>query len=220
MHKHAAVRFMLDEYIVAIVRADSGGGGLVNVIEAIAAGGVRCIEVTMTTPGALECIATATASLAASDVLLGAGSVLDAETCRAAILAGAEYIVTPTVSIPAIRMANRYGKPIVAGAFTPTEILTAWEQGADFVKVFPASFGGPEYIKAVKAPMPQVALVPTGGVNLDNIPAYVQAGASAIALGTGLASSELIEARDYAGITRNAKAFADAVRAARGGPDA
>lgn len=204
MDKYAAIQYLMDKCIVAVVRADAGGDTLVEVVEAVAEGGVHCIEVTMTTPGALKCIEAASEKLADADVLLGVGSVLDAETCRMAILAGAEYVVTPTLSIPVIQMARRYGKPVIAGAFTPTEILTAWEHGADLVKVFPCSIGGPDYIKAVKAPLPQVLLVPTGGVALDNIGAFLKAGASALAVGGNLVEKKCIAARDFKGLTANA----------------
>ena len=215
MDKYAAIQYLLDKCIVAVVRADSGGEELSRVVEAVAAGGVPCIEVTMTTPGALECIETTAKNLAGADVLLGVGTVLDSETCRMAILAGAQYVVTPTLSIPVIQMARRYGKPVFAGAYTPTEILMAWENGADFVKVFPASIGGPDYIKALKGPLPQVPLVPTGGVELDNIGAFLKAGASALGVGGNLVSKKLVAARDYKGLTENAQRFADAVRAAK-----
>jgi len=215
MDKYAAINYLLDKCIVAVVRADSGGDDLVRVIEAIAAGGVHCIEVTMTTPGALECIEMAAKKLAGADVMLGVGTVLDPETCRMAILAGAEYVVSPTLSAATIRMARRYGKPIIAGAYTPTEILTAWEGGSDFVKVFPANVGGPEYIKALKGPLPQVPLVPTGGVELDNIGEFLKAGASALGVGGNLVSKKLLAARDFNGLTENAKRYAEAVRAAR-----
>jgi 2-dehydro-3-deoxyphosphogluconate aldolase/(4S)-4-hydroxy-2-oxoglutarate aldolase len=216
MDKYATINYLLDKCIVAVVRADSGGDDLVRIIEAVAAGGVHCIEVTMTTPGALECIETAAKKLAGADALLGVGTVLDAETCRMAILAGAEYVVSPTLSLATIQMARRYGKPMIAGAYTPSEILTAWEQGSDLVKVFPASVGGPEYIKALKGPLPQVPLVPTGGVELDNIAAFLKAGASALGVGGNLVSKKLLAARDFKGLTENAKRFADAVREARG----
>jgi 2-dehydro-3-deoxyphosphogluconate aldolase/(4S)-4-hydroxy-2-oxoglutarate aldolase len=215
MDKQGAVRYLTENFIIAVVRADSGGDDLVRVIEAVAAGGVKCIEVTMTTPGALECIATAAKKLAGADVLLGAGTVLDAETCRAAILAGAEYIVSPTISRDTITMARRYGKPVMPGAFTPTEILTAWEMGGDFVKVFPANIGGPDYLKAIRGPLPQIPLVPTGGVELDNIAAFMKAGAAAVGVGGNLVSKKLVAARDFDGLTRNARAYADAVEAAR-----
>ncbi|MDX9974796.1 MAG: bifunctional 4-hydroxy-2-oxoglutarate aldolase/2-dehydro-3-deoxy-phosphogluconate aldolase [FCB group bacterium] len=216
MDKYAVIQYLTDKCIIAVVRADSGGDDLVEAVKAVAAGGVHCIELTMTTPGALECLATATKQLKDADVLLGVGTVLDAETCRMAILAGAQYVVTPTLSLPAIACARRYGIPIIAGAFTPTEILAAWEAGADMVKVFPASIGGPDYLKAIKGPLPQIPLVPTGGVELDNIGAFIKAGASALAVGGNLVSKKLLASRDLEGLTRNARAFADAVRAARG----
>ena len=215
MDKYAAIQYLLDNAIVAIIRADSGGAELVRAVEAIARGGVRCIEVSMTTPGALACIEAASRQLAGADVMLGVGTVLDPETCRMAILAGAEFIVTPTLSVPAIEMARRYAKPIVAGAFTPTEILTAWEAGADFIKVFPSSVGGPGYIKAVKGPLPQIPLIPTGGVEMGNVGDFLKAGASALAVGGGIVNSRLLAAGDFEGITRNAADFAAAVREAR-----
>lgn len=216
MDKYDAINYMLDKCIIAVVRADSGGDDLVKVADAVAAGGVHCIEVTMTTPGALDCIKAASEKLQKADALLGVGSVLDPETCRMAILAGAQYVVTPTLSIPAIEMARRYGKPVVCGAYTPTEILTAWESGSDLVKVFPASVGGPAYIKAIKGPLPQIPLVPTGGVELDTVGGFLSAGAAALAVGGNLVSKKLLAAKDFDGITANAKAFADAVKAARG----
>ena len=214
MDKYATIQYLLDKCIVAIVRTDSGDD-LVKIVEAVAEGGVYCIEVTMTTPGALACIETASKKLKGSEALIGVGTVLDPETCRAAILAGAEYIVTPTLSIPVIQMARRYGKPVFAGAFTPTEILTAWENGADFVKVFPCSAVGPDYIKAVKGPLPQIPLVPTGGVEIDNIATFLKAGASALGVGGNLVSQKLIAARDFKGLAENARKFASAVKEAR-----
>ncbi len=216
MNKYEAIQYLLDKCIIAVVRADSGGDDLVRVVEAVAEGGVHCIEVTMTTPGALACIETAAERLRGADVLLGVGTVLDAESCRLAILAGAQFVVTPTLALPVIEMARRYGKPVCCGAYTPTEILTAWERGSDLVKVFPASVGGPDYIKAIKGPLPQIPLVPTGGVELDNIAAFLQAGASALGVGGNLVSKKLVAARDFAGLTANARAFAEAVRKARG----
>jgi 2-dehydro-3-deoxyphosphogluconate aldolase/(4S)-4-hydroxy-2-oxoglutarate aldolase len=215
MNKYDAIEYILEKVIVAVVRADTGGDDLVKVVEAIAAGGVHCIELTMTTPGALECLSAARKQLGSADALLGVGTVLDAETCRAAILAGAQFVVTPTVSIPAIQMARRYGVPVIAGGYTPTEILTAWDNGSDLVKVFPANVGGPEYIKAIKGPLPQIPLVPTGGVEIDTIGAFLKAGASALAAGGNLVSKKLLQARDFAGIEVNARAYSDAVRTAR-----
>lgn len=215
MNKHDIIQQIAKCGIVGIVRADSGEG-LVRVVEAIAEGGIRCVEVTMTTPGALKCIEDASEKLAGSGVLLGVGSVLDAETARLAILAGAQYVVSPITSKEVIDMAHRYGKPALPGAFTPTEIYNAWQLGGDFVKVFPATLGGLDYIKAVRAPMPQIPLVPTGGVNVDNIGDFVKAGISAVGIGNGLARKDLIANQDYQGLTENAKRFKDAFESARG----
>lgn len=209
MDKHAITQYLLRHGIIAIIRADSAEG-LVRVVEAVAAGGVRCIEVTMTTPGALGCIERATKELAGTDVCLGVGSVLDAETARLAILAGAQYVVSPITSASVIQMAHRYGKPVLPGAYTPTEIFHAWELGADIVKVFPATHGGLEYLKAVRAPMPQIPLCPTGGVSVDNLKDWVAAGVSAVGVGTNLVSPTLVKAQDYAGLTENARKFSEA----------
>ncbi|MCC6143339.1 MAG: bifunctional 4-hydroxy-2-oxoglutarate aldolase/2-dehydro-3-deoxy-phosphogluconate aldolase, partial [Candidatus Hydrogenedentes bacterium] len=195
-----------------IVRVDSGGEDLVRVVEAVAAGGVHCIEVTMTTPGALDCIALATEKLKGADVLLGVGSVLDGETARLAILAGAEYIVSPVTREDVIKTAQRYGKVCMPGALTPTEILNAWELGGDFIKIFPATLGGIDYIKAVAAPMPQIPMIPTGGVDTENIKDFISAGVAAVGIGSNLVSKKLVAARDFEGLKKNAQAFAEAWR--------
>ncbi|HNR32663.1 MAG TPA: bifunctional 4-hydroxy-2-oxoglutarate aldolase/2-dehydro-3-deoxy-phosphogluconate aldolase [Candidatus Hydrogenedentes bacterium] len=217
MDKLKILNYLVEHGIIAIVRADTGGDDLVRVVEAVAEGGVNCIEVTMTTPGALACIETASEKLAGADVLIGVGSVLDTETCRLAIMAGAEYVVSPITSDPIIRTAHRYGKPALPGAFTPTEIVNAWQHGGDLIKVFPSSVGGPEYIKAVRAPIPQIPLVPTGGVNVDNVKDFIAAGAMALGVGGNLVSKKLVVNRDFKGLTENARRFADALKAARQG---
>jgi len=216
MDKQTALDYMKSHCIIAVVRADSGGEDLVRVVEAVVEGGVHCIELTMTTPGALQALELATKKLAGADVLLGVGTVLDAETCRMAILSGAQFIVTPVVAPDVAQMARRYGKPVALGAFTPTEILHAWEAGSDVVKVFPSSVGGADYIKAIKGPLPQIPLLPTGGVEVNNIAEFLKAGAFALGVGGNLVSKKLVDAKDYAGLTTNARAFADAVKAARG----
>lgn len=216
MDRQAVTAYLMKHGIIAIIRADGGGDDLVRVVEAVMEGGVRCIEVTMTTPGALQCIETASAKLAGADVCLGVGSVLDPETARLAILAGARYVVSPVTVAGVIAMAHRYGCPCMPGAYTPTEIFTAWELGGDIIKVFPASTGGLEHIKAVRAPMPQIPLAPTGGVDLDNLADFVKAGVVAIGVGGNLVSKKLVQARDFAGLTENARRYAEAFAAARG----
>jgi 2-dehydro-3-deoxyphosphogluconate aldolase/(4S)-4-hydroxy-2-oxoglutarate aldolase len=201
------------EKAVAIVRLDSGEK-LVRVAEALKKGGISVIEFTCSTPGALDMIKEASARFG-GDVLLGAGTVLDPETARMAILAGAEFIVTPAINLETIAICKRYGKPAVAGALTPTEMLTTWEAGADLVKVFPASnIGGPDYIKAVLAPLPQLRLVPTGGVSADNAAQYLKAGATAVAVGGNMVNKNAVENGDWDVITAEAQRLVAAVRSA------
>lgn len=214
MSAASQLQHVLDLGLVAIIRAPSGEQ-LVEVSQALLDGGLDVIEVTFTVPGILDILREVRAALG-DRILLGAGTVLDPESARAAILAGAEFLVTPTVNVDVIRMARRYDKLVMSGAFTPTEILTAWEAGADIVKVFPADVGGPAYLKAIHGPLPHVRLLPTGGVNLETLPAFVQAGACAVGLGTALVEKEALERRDMARIRRQAEAFVAKMRAARG----
>jgi 2-dehydro-3-deoxyphosphogluconate aldolase/(4S)-4-hydroxy-2-oxoglutarate aldolase len=214
MGKERNLGRILDAGVIAIVRLDSAGQ-LGKVASAIKAGGVDIIEFTMTTPGALDIIAASTQEFG-DEVVLGAGTVLDAETARAAILAGARFIVSPTLNPATVELCRRYSVIAVPGAFSPTEILTAWELGADLVKVFPAGTGGPGYIKDVLAPLPQVRLVPTGGVNLQNAADYIQAGAAAVAVGSSLVSKRLVAGGDFGVLTETASGLIAAVRQARG----
>ncbi|MDP1714459.1 MAG: bifunctional 4-hydroxy-2-oxoglutarate aldolase/2-dehydro-3-deoxy-phosphogluconate aldolase [Anaerolineales bacterium] len=202
---------ILDEKIVAIVRLDSGEQ-LVRVAEALNAGGISIIEFTCSTPGALDMVKEASAHFG-GEVLIGAGTVLDPETARAAILAGAEFIVNPAINLDTIKMCKRYGKPIIAGAMTPTEMLTVWEAGADLVKVFPASnIGGPDYIKSVLAPLPQLRLVPTGGVSADNAAQYLKAGAVVVAVGGSMVDKKAVSRGDWSAITGEAQKLVSVVR--------
>ncbi len=199
--------------IVSIIRANSSAE-LIEVAAAIKAGGVDVIEVTMTTPDALQVI-NDVANRYGDEVIVGVGSVLDTETARAAMLAGAEFVVSPTTNPDVIEICNRYGKVVMPGAFTPTEILTAWESGADYVKVFPSSGVGPGYIKDIKAPLPQIPLVPTGGVNIGNAGEFIAAGAAALGVGSALVNNQTIEAGHFNLLTENAKKLVAAVQAAR-----
>lgn len=202
---------LLESKIVAIVRLDDGED-LLNVAEALLNGGVSVIEFTMTTPGALDMIS-ATAEQFGDDILIGAGTILDPETARAAILAGSEFIVTPTLNVDTIKLCRRYGKPIMPGALTPTEILTAWEAGGDIIKVFPASqLGGASYLKAVLAPLPQIRVAPTGGVNAENAADFLAAGAVGVGVGGNLVSKSAVESKNWSAITDEAKRLVEAVR--------
>jgi 2-dehydro-3-deoxyphosphogluconate aldolase/(4S)-4-hydroxy-2-oxoglutarate aldolase len=211
--KEFCLRQIVETGVVAVVRVDSSDQ-LVDVVHAVAQGGVTCVEVTMTTPNALGVIADASARFG-EEILIGVGSVLDAETARMAILAGAEFVVGPALNAAMIAMCRRYGKVVVPGAFTPTEIVEAWQGGADLVKVFPASLGGPALIKALKGPLPQIPLVPTGGVTAENTGEFIRAGAAAVAAGTSLVSKDLVKKKDFKGLTERARQFAEAVKQAR-----
>jgi len=162
-------------------------------------------------PDALDVIRAAKRTLG-HRVLLGAGTVLDAETARAALLAGADFLVSPVVAVDVIKMARRYDKVVMAGAFTPTEILAAWEAGSDVVKVFPAEVLGPAFFKAVRGPLPQVKLMPTGGVDLTTAAQFLAAGAVCLGVGSQLVAPQLVAAKDYAGLTKLARQYADVVR--------
>ena len=200
--------------IVAIMRANSSEQ-LLAAADAVKAGGVNAIEVTMTTPGAINVIEQAT-SRYGEEVVFGVGSVLDPETARAAILAGAQFVVCPTLRLSTIEMAHRYDVPVVPGAYTATEVLTAWEAGADMVKVFPSSVGGPGYIKALKGPLPQIPLVPVGGVNLDTTADFIRAGAEVVGVGGSLINQKLLDAGEFETITENARRYREEVQKGRG----
>lgn len=200
--------------VIAIMRAQSSDQ-LIAAADAIKKGGVRVIEVTMTTPGALGVIQEA-ATRYGEGVLFGAGTVLDAETARAAVLAGAGFIVAPTLNLKVIALCNRYSVPIMPGCYTPTEMLTAWEAGADMIKLFPASAGGPGLIKAIRAPLPQLEIVPVGGVNLNTAAEFIENGAAALGVGSSLVNQRLLDAGDMDELTRRAAAFIREVRKGRG----
>ena len=201
--------------VIAMIRTASGEEAR-RVSEALLAGGVDVIEITMTVPGALDVI-DELAGAFGDDVVLGAGTVLDAETARAAILAGAEFIVTPALSEDAVRLTKRYGKIACPGALTPTEIVQAWEAGADLVKVFPVDcMGGASYIRALRGPLGQVETVPTGGVTLANGAAYIKAGATALGVGGALVDKKALAEGRLDVMTELAKRFVAMVEDARG----
>jgi len=214
MNKTEKVGLIRETGVIAIMRAQSSDQ-LIEAADAIRAGGVRVIEVTMTTPGALDVIEQA-AMRYGDQVLFGAGTVLDAETARAAILAGAGFVVAPTLSLPVIALCNRYSIPVVPGCFTPTEMLTAWEAGADMVKLFPADIGGPDLVKAILAPLPQLQIVPVGGVDLGTAADFIRKGAAALGVGGALVNQKLLDAGDMVELTRRAEAFIAEVKKGRG----
>lgn len=199
--------------VVAVIRLKDASA-LSAVVDALAAGGVRALEVTMTVPGAIELIREIAPSLP-PDVVLGAGTVLDAETAQAAIEAGARYVVSPVFREEVLRVCHRFDVAALPGCFTPTEILGAWEAGADVVKVFPATALGPGYFRDLRGPFPHLRLMPTGGVSLANAGEWIRAGAVAIGVGTALVDAEAVAARRFDEITERASQFVAAVAAAR-----
>jgi 2-dehydro-3-deoxyphosphogluconate aldolase/(4S)-4-hydroxy-2-oxoglutarate aldolase len=214
MAKSEKLDLIRETGVIAIMRAQSSGQ-LIAAADAIKHGGVKVIEVTMTTPGALSVIAKATERYG-EQVLFGAGTVLDAETARSAILAGAGFVVAPTLNLEMIALCNRYGVPVIPGCYTPTEMLTAWEAGADMIKLFPASVGGPGLIKAILAPLPQLEIVPVGGVDLSTAAEFIEKGAVALGVGSSLINQRLLDAGDMEELTRRAAAFIEEVRKGRG----
>jgi 2-dehydro-3-deoxyphosphogluconate aldolase/(4S)-4-hydroxy-2-oxoglutarate aldolase len=214
MNREATLKRIVDGGIVAVVRSESSAS-LVKVVEALAEGGVMAAEVTFTVPDAIEVIRQVRRAVGDAEVL-GAGTVLDPETARAALLAGAEYIVAPTLNLEVIRLCRRYDKAVMPGAFTPTEVLTAWEAGADVVKVFPADVGGPAYLKALRGPLPQVRLMPTGGVDLTTAENFLKAGACCLGVGGALVDPKAIAGGDFPRIRDLAAQYVAIVRRARG----
>jgi 2-dehydro-3-deoxyphosphogluconate aldolase/(4S)-4-hydroxy-2-oxoglutarate aldolase len=200
--------------VVPVVRAESADEAL-KIVDAVLAGGVNILEITMTVPGAIGVMETV-AKRFGDKVLLGAGTVLDAETARAALLAGAEFVVSPGTNLDVIHLCRRYSKPVLPGALTPTEVVNAWQAGADVVKVFPCdAVGGPKYIKALKGPLPQVEMVPTGGVSLTTTVDFIKAGAVAVCVGGELIDKAAVKAGKFEVLTENARKFVHLVKSAR-----
>lgn len=214
MTKNEIVRAIRDIGIIPIVRAGSADEAM-RVVDALQAGGLRTVEITLTVPGAIGLLESLSKKIGGS-VVLGAGTVLDPETARRAILSGAEYIVSPNLNPEVVRMTRRYGKASLPAGLTPTEVLAAWEAGADFVKVFPCgTVGGADYVKALRAPLPQVEMVPTGGVNLQTVGAFFKAGAAAVGVGGELVDRAAVRQKQWEVITGNARKFSEAIGKAR-----
>lgn len=212
MNKFETMEKLLESGIVAIVRTETAEKAK-KTVDAIVAGGIKTIEVTMSVPGALDIIKEMSAECKKDGVILGAGSVLDPETARAAILAGAEFIVSPNLNKEVVRLCNRYQIPSMPGVMSVNEAIEAMELGADIIKVFPAELFGPKVVKAFRAPLPQAPLMPTGGVSLDNVEEWFKAGA--VALGVGGSLSKGAKTDDYELVTNTAKAFVEKIKAAR-----
>ncbi len=216
MTKDQAAARIVEIGIVPVIRASSAQLAI-RAADAVCAGGIPIVEMTMTVPGAVEAISQLAKSVG-SDVLIGAGTVLDSETAQRCIDAGAEFIVSPGFDLDTMRTANRLGKLMMAGALTPTEVISAWKAGSDFVKVFPCgAVGGAKYIKALKAPLPQIPMIPTGGVNLQTAADLIRAGASALGIGGELVSASALNSGETKNITATAREYVEIVREARRG---
>lgn len=198
-----ALEIILETKVIAVIRM-SDAGKLTRAVEAIERGGVRAIEITMTTPSALELVTRLAAEKSAGS-LVGAGTVLDAQTAERMIRAGADFIVSPITNAEMITVCRKNDTFVAPGAFTPNEILSAWEKGADVVKVFPAGSVGPQYFRDLRGPLPQVRLMPTGGVTIENARDFIRSGACCVAVGTALLDKETIAAEDWDGLTERAK---------------
>lgn len=213
MNKLANLERVHRSGIVAVIRASSGEL-LCDVAEALLAGGVEVMEVTFTVPRTHKVLEQVAERLG-DKILLGAGTVLDAETARFALLSGAEFIVSPTLNFDVIQLCRRYDKLVMPGAFSPTEVLSAWEAGADIVKIFPSDVTGPAYLKALAGPLPQIRLMPTGGVTLETAPAFLRSGAYALGVGSSLVDPKAVAAGQLQPIERLARQFVEIVRATR-----
>lgn len=215
MNKQEVLRRIAEVGVVPVVRASSAEEAM-QVVEAIKDGGVPVLEITMTVPRALRVIEQL-ADRYGSEVIVGAGTVLDAETARACILAGAAFVVSPALNTATIELCRRYSIAVMPGALTPTEVVTAWQAGADVVKVFPCNaLGGAKYLKSLKAPLPQIEMIPTGGVSLRTAAEFIEAGALALGVGADLVDTKAIRAGQPEKVTEAARAYVAAVRAARG----
>jgi 2-dehydro-3-deoxyphosphogluconate aldolase/(4S)-4-hydroxy-2-oxoglutarate aldolase len=214
MDKREIFNRMVSEGLIPVIRVSSAQEAI-DVADAVRKGGVSCVEITMSVPGAIDVLRDLTKKYK-EEIILGAGTILDPESARAALLAGARFIVTPVLSLSVIEIAHRYSAVVVPGAATPTEILTAWTAGADLVKVFPAAqLGGVDYIRGLRGPLPQVLLVPSGGVNLQNAGDFIKAGAAALAVGGELVDKKALKEKKLHLITENTQAFLRAIREAR-----
>jgi 2-dehydro-3-deoxyphosphogluconate aldolase/(4S)-4-hydroxy-2-oxoglutarate aldolase len=211
MNKSEMLRRIHEIGIVPVLRASSAEQAM-TIADAIVAGGVAALEITMTVPGAIEVIQQL-AKRQGDKLLIGAGTVLDAETARACLLAGAQFVVSPALDVPTIELCRRYSVPVMPGALTPTEIVAAWQAGADVVKVFPCSaLGGAKYLKALRGPLPQIQVIPTGGVSLSTAEEFLAAGAFALGVGSDLVDAKAASEGRVGVITENARKYVEIVR--------
>jgi len=211
--KESRLRVIEDSGIIAVIRAEQADQAI-NIASAVSAGGIVAIEITLTVPDAFAVMEEVHKNLRGR-ILLGAGTVLDAESARRAIRAGAEFLVSPMLNPDMVKLCKKHGKIAIPGAFTPTEIATAWRGGADIIKIFPASVGGPEMIKDLRGPFPQIKFLPTGGVTLENVAQFIKAGAVAVAVGGNIIDKKAVSLGKFDVITENSRKFLEAVKNVR-----
>lgn len=215
MDKYQVLQVIEDTGLIAIIRGIVPSK-LVKILKALTAGGVKALEITMNNPKPLKMIEEVKSIVEDNEVVVGAGTVLDPESARAAIIAGAEFVFSPNLNLKVIELCKRYDKLVIPGVLTPTEIVNAWEKGADLVKIFPAKILGPEFIKSIMGPLNYIKIIPTGGINLDNAAEYIRAGAFALGVGGGLLSKDILENEDYKALKDKAMAFKKAIKSAKG----
>ncbi|MDK2917932.1 MAG: 2-dehydro-3-deoxyphosphogluconate aldolase / (4S)-4-hydroxy-2-oxoglutarate aldolase [Candidatus Petromonas sp.] len=214
MDKIKAIQVIEDTGLIAVMRGMKPTQ-IAKVARALAAGGVKVLEITMNSPQPLKMIEEVKLLLEDSDVIVGAGTVLDAESARAAILAGAEFVFAPNLNLKVIELCKRYNKLVIPGVMTPTEVVKAYEAGADLIKVFPANVVGPEFIKGIRGPLSDIKVIPTGGINLDNAADYIKAGAVALGAGGSLLDKKAIENEEYEVLIERARTFIRIIKEAR-----
>lgn len=214
MEKQENLQTIIDSGVIAVIRGMEVDK-VVNIVDALLEGGVKALEITLNSPGAIDLIEEVSERVKDTDAIVGAGTVLDGETARAAILAGAEFVFAPNLNQDVIEVCNRYGKVVIPGVMTPTEIVNAYQAGADLVKIFPAGVMGPKYIKSVKGPLNHIPMMPTGGVGLDNAADFIEAGVVALGVGSALMDKEAIAEENYEVITEKAKKLTQIVEETR-----
>ena len=213
MRREKIVQSIIDAGVIAIIRMIDTSS-LMDVLEALVDGGIRCIEITLTVPGAYEIISTLAAN-SSLEILVGGGTVLDAKSARRAIDAGAQYLVSPTAWMGMIKLCRKSSVVSIPGAFTPTEIYNVWRSGADIVKVFPANAGGPQYITDVMRPFPELRLLPTSGITVENAAEYIKAGACAVWIGAALTDPELVKRGEFLTLRKMSRQLLRNIKRAR-----
>jgi 2-dehydro-3-deoxyphosphogluconate aldolase/(4S)-4-hydroxy-2-oxoglutarate aldolase len=214
LDSHADMQRLVDSGVVAVMRG-ADADTVIDVAQALKEGGVTAYEITADNPDAMDLIEEVSASFSEDEAIVGAGTVLDGATARTAIMSGAEFVVGPNFDPDVVEVCNRYGTLVAPGILTPTEAVDAYEAGADLVKVFPASVMGPDHLASISGPLPQIPMMPTGGIDVDNVADYVRAGAVVVGAGSAVMDAEAIEAGDFEALTETAREFTQVIEDAR-----